>query len=323
MPEALALLSAGAQPIAGGTDLLALMKNQVSAPRALVSLHQIAGFNRIIENDAGLCIGAGALIADLMRWPTLTVAYPLLAQACATVAWPEIRAMATVGGNLCQRPRCWYFRHPLGARCLKRGGDYCYPVHGRADGPFRIFGESPCVAVHPSDLAPALVALGAQVTLTAASAERTLPLTDFYDDAEPARENILSTGELLSAVHVPRPAPGTRAVFLKSKRRPSHDFSHVSVALSAQERDGVCSAACVVLGSVALRPWRLSAVEQLLEGQTLDAGLAARAAELAITGAQAVVSERGTSNAGKIPLVAAQVRRALLSLSGSEQLSAG
>src|SRR5438552_17286960 len=279
MPEALALLSAGAQPIAGGTDLLALMKNQVSAPRALVSLHQIAGFNRIIENDAGLCIGAGALIADLMRWPTLTNAYPLLAQACAAVAWPEIRAMATVGGNLCQRPRCWYFRHPLGARCLKRGGDYCYPVHGRADGPFRIFGESPCVAVHPSDLAPALVALGAQVTLTAASAERTLPLTDFYDDAEPARENILSTGELLGAVHVPRPAPGTRAVFLKSKRRPSHDFSCVSVALSAQVHDGVCSAARVVLGSVALRPWRLSAVEQLLEGQTLDAGLAARAAE--------------------------------------------
>ena len=134
MPEALALLSAGAQPIAGGTDLLALMKNQVSAPRALVSLHQIAGFNRISENDAGLRIGAGALIADLMRWPTLTDAYPLLAQACAAVAWPEIRAMATVGGNLCQRPRCWYFRHPLGARCLKRGGDYCYPLHGRAEG---------------------------------------------------------------------------------------------------------------------------------------------------------------------------------------------
>src|SRR5438874_4586286 len=123
--DALLLLTAGAQPIAGGTDLLALMKNRVIAPHTLVSLHQIAGFNRISESDAGLRIGAGALIADLMHWPSLTETYSLLAQACSVVAWPEIRAMATVGGNLCQRPRCWYFRHPLGSRCLKRGGDRC------------------------------------------------------------------------------------------------------------------------------------------------------------------------------------------------------
>ncbi|MBI3734598.1 MAG: FAD binding domain-containing protein [Chloroflexi bacterium] len=157
--EAAALLTQQARPIAGGTDLLAEIKNGVVAPDLLVNLLNIAELQGITELADGLRIGATTRIEDLLEWPGLWQNYSLLAQSCQVLAWSEIRAMGTVGGNLCQRPRCWYYRHPLGTRCLKRGGDHCYPTQGRANGPFAIFGGGPCYAVHPSDLAVALAAM--------------------------------------------------------------------------------------------------------------------------------------------------------------------
>ncbi len=340
LSEALALLAPEARPIAGGTDLLGLMKNGVLEPAMLVNLQTVGGLGDIREDESGLQIGAGARIADVLAWPGLWQAYPLLAQACQYVAWPEIRTMGTVGGNLCQRPRCWYFRHPLGIRCLKRGGDTCYPVAGRADGPFAIFGGGPCYAVYPSDLAPALVAMDATVTIATRGqetsslqrhgasgaephdreqeasslqrrdGERTISLADFFTGEDIKRENVLQPQELLIALHVPRPPAGTRAVFLKSKRRPSHDFSGVSVALSARLEDGICSAPRLVLGSVALRPWRLPEVERLLDGQRLSGTLIEEAGRLAVRDARPLISSLGHSNAVKIRLTGSLVRKA-------------
>jgi xanthine dehydrogenase YagS FAD-binding subunit len=251
--EVLTLLSPEARPIAGGADLLALMKNEVVVPRTLINLDGLAGFGDIREEAAGLHIGAGARIADVLAWCGIWQTYPLLAYACQYVGWPEIRTMGTIGGNLCQQPRCWYFRHPLGARCLKRGGDTCYPLTGRADGFFAIFGGGPCYAVHPSDIAPALLALDATATIASAAHTRTIPLAAFFVDDDLVRETILQPHELLLALDVPKPRPNTRTYYRKSKRRPSHDFSGVSVALSAALQAGVCSHVRLVLGSVALK----------------------------------------------------------------------
>jgi xanthine dehydrogenase YagS FAD-binding subunit len=314
LPEALALLSPDARPIAGGTDLLALMKNEVVAPTTLVNLDGLAGFGDIREDDAGLHIGAGARIADVLAWPHIWQTYPLLAYACQYVGWPEIRTMGTIGGNLCQRPRCWYFRHPLGTRCLKRGGDTCYPLTGRADGFFAIFGGGPCYAVHPSDSAPALIAMDATVTIASATQQRTMPLADFFASDDLTRETSLQPNELLLAIDVPKPQPNARTYYRKSKRRPSHDFSGVSVALSVAMQDGVCSDMRLVLGSVALKPWRLFEVEQLLEGKRVDASLVAQASAFAVRDAKPLVSSHGTTNATKLKLTEVWVRRALTTL---------
>jgi len=310
LDEVLRLLSAGARPIAGGTDLLTLIKDGISAPPTLVSLERIAGFSLIREDENGLHIGAGARIADVLAWRTLRQTYPLLAQACQYVGWPEIRAMGSIGGNLCQRPRCGYFRHPLGAQCLKRGGDRCYVPEGRADGHYAIYGGGPCWAVHPSDIAPALVALDATVAIASHADRRTIPVEHLFSADDVRRETIVRDDELLTAIHVPKPPHGARAYYRKSKRRQSHDFSGVSVALSAVVRDGVCVSARLALGSVALTPWRLHAVEQLLIGRRVDAALTEEAARLAVRDAKPIVSTRGTSNRAKVWLVEALVKRA-------------
>ncbi|MBI1800425.1 MAG: FAD binding domain-containing protein [Chloroflexi bacterium] len=316
--EAAALLTQQARPIAGGTDLLAEIKNGVVAPDLLVNLLNIAELQGITELADGLRIGATTRIEDLLEWPGLWQNYSLLAQSCQVLAWSEIRAMGTVGGNLCQRPRCWYYRHPLGTRCLKRGGDHCYPTQGRANGPFAIFGGGPCYAVHPSDLAVALAAMDATLTIEGVSGRRAIRLDDFFSPHDVARENTLQAGELLVGVDVPRPQFGARAVYLKSKQRASHDFARASVALAARADDNRLHDARLVLGGVAAMPWRQTEVEQMLNGQTVSAELAAQAATLAVRDARPLVSTRGTSNTAKVALTAALVRRAVLRMADSK-----
>ncbi|MBI5876250.1 MAG: FAD binding domain-containing protein [Chloroflexi bacterium] len=311
--DALALLTSDVRPLGGGTDLLGMLKDGLLAPAALVDVQELSELHGITESDAGLRIGAATPIADVLAWPGLWKNHSLLAMACQVVGFPEIRTMGTIGGNLCQRPRCVYFRHPLATRCLKRGGDLCYPTEGRADGLFAVFGDSPCRAVHPSDIAPALVALHATLQIAAPGGERTVSADQFFSAADLSRENILRPDELLVSIEAPRPATGTRGTYLKSKRRPSHDFSRAAVALSAVVQDGVVTQIDLVLGSVALVPWRLGAVEQLLAGKRLNATLVREAADLAARDARPVATT-GPSNGSKIALVRGLVFKALSGL---------
>jgi xanthine dehydrogenase YagS FAD-binding subunit len=221
-------------------------------------------------------------------------------------ATPQLRALATVGGNLLQRPRCWYFRGQFA--CWLKGGSECFAREGQSQYA-GIFPAGSCVAVHPSDLAPALMALEASLTLQGAASTRTLPVADFFAPPEAQRlvEHRLGTGELLTEVVVPRQPDGTRGVYLKVMERQAWAFALVSVAAVLTLREGRVERARLVLGGVANVPWRVRSIEQALAGQTLTAELAAQAAERAVADAQPLAR-----NGYKVPMARELVRRALL-----------
>ena len=208
--EAVALLSAqpgAARIIAGGTDLLSEIKEGVVTPGQLVSLSEIAGLNGISETDDGLTIGAMTTIADVAAHPVVRSRYTTLAEAADGLATPQIRNVGTLGGNLNQRPRCWYYRHPL-TRCLKKGGDRCYALAGNSKY-LCVTGGDRCYIVHPSDTAVALSALAAHIEIAGPSGTRTAPIDQFFisPSQDLTRENILTSGELVTRVYLPKPSP--------------------------------------------------------------------------------------------------------------------
>ena len=219
-----------AQVLAGGTDLLGLMKDRISGPgmpvpELLVNVKRIPELHGIAEAaDGGLRIGAAVTLADLERDARVTARLPALAQAAAAVATTQIRAMGTVGGNLCQRPWCWYFRHPQ-FPCLKRGGKQCFALPGSNRTYFGVLGLGVCVMSHPSDLAPALIALDARVAIAGATGLRRVPIEQFFRGPRSRTETVLEPGEILVAVDVPAPAPGARSLFLKHRLRGTWDFA--------------------------------------------------------------------------------------------------
>jgi xanthine dehydrogenase YagS FAD-binding subunit len=190
---------AGAQPLAGGTDLLPLMKADVAAPSHLVDVKRLSGLPRGIEATAqGLSLGALTTLSEIEMHPLIRQRYPLLAQAAAVAATPQLRNMATLGGNLLQRPRCWYFRHRL-LPCWLKGGAHC-PAYEGENQLHALFGGGPCYAVHPSDVAPALLALDAQVRVRGAAGARTLPLAEFFSlpTEERRHETAIGRDELVA-----------------------------------------------------------------------------------------------------------------------------
>ena len=209
------------------------------------------------------------------------IATPRWAQAAGGLATPQVRNLGTLGGNLNQRPRCWYYRHPLTV-CLKRGGDRCYAIQGVGKY-LCVTGGDRCFIVHPSDIAVALAALGASVTIASQSGERTVAIADYFvgPDVDLMRENILQPGELLTALTLPSPADGQRSIYLKARERESGDFALVSVAAALVVEDGVIAEASVALGGVAPTPYRSQGTEEYLRGRAVadvspaDAGAAA------------------------------------------------
>lgn len=242
-------------PFAGGTDLLGLMKDGVTAPRRLVNLKRLPGMDRIeIASSGEIKIGALVKIADIAHSALIQERLPALAQAARQVASPQLRNMGTLGGNLCQRPRCWYFRGDF--HCIRKGGDICYAVDGH-NKYHCIIGGGPCYIVHPSDLAVALLALNAQAIIFSGKKSRAVSIGNFYllPDADPTRETILQPGEIVTAVHIPPPPPRQRGVFLKVRERESWDFALVSLAAILQVENQRIRRGRMAFGGVAPVPW--------------------------------------------------------------------
>jgi xanthine dehydrogenase YagS FAD-binding subunit len=300
-----------AQLLAGGQDLLTEMKEHLAEPEVVVNLKGIHGLDEIRADGAGaFAIGALARLSDLEEHEGVQKHHPMLAEAARSVASPQIRSVATVGGNLCQRPRCWYFRNEH-AKCIKKGGSECFS-HDGLNKYNAILGGGPSWIVHPSDLAPALVALDARATLRGGAGERAVPLESFFtlpSEGSVLQENVLQEDEVLARVDVPAPASGTRGTYLKFKERGSFDFALASVAVSLVLEGGKVARARLVLGGVAPIPWRAPDAEAVLVGKALDDAAFRAAAEAAVKGAEPL-----SMNAYKVPLAKGLVVRALQSL---------
>lgn len=298
-----------ARPIAGGQDLLTTMKDYTSRPSRVVNLKGIPGLDRVQANArTGLTIGALVTLTQLEEHPAVRASFPGLSEAAHSIATPQIRNLGTVGGNLCQRPRCWYFRLEE-VNCLKKGGSECYAAKGE-NKYNAILGGGPSYIVHPSDLAPMLVALGASISVVGAEGKRVIPLDKFFtlpSEGSIRRENVLRNDEIITQIQVPASPVAARSTYLKFKERESMDFALASVAAAVHLRaDKSVAQARVVLGGVAPIPWRAAAAEQFLTGKTLTSDVLAEAARLALQGAEPL-----EKNAYKVPLTQTLVRRVL------------
>ena len=302
--------SKGACVHAGGTDLLGCLRDGVFPASKLVSLSALKALRGIDSTpDGGLRIGALATLAEIAASPVIHDRYRALQQGALSAASPQLRNQGTLGGNLCQRPRCWYFRG--GYHCLRKGGDTCFAASGENQH-HCIFGGNGCYIVHPSDTAPTLVALGARVRLAGPKGTRTLPLHSFFvlPDKDFTHENVLEPGEILTEALLPAPVPGMRSLYRKVRERASWDFALAGGAFVVEVSNGLVTRASIVLSGVAPAPWRASAAEKLLVGKPLDARAAAEAASAAVTGADPL-----SENAYKVDLVRGIVEESLLALS--------
>jgi xanthine dehydrogenase YagS FAD-binding subunit len=300
---------------AGGIDLLSLMKDDLVAPQSVVDLRRIAGLDDVVTADGdGLRIGALATLEAVATHPLVTQRYAILADAAMRSGSLQIRNVATVGGNLLQRPHCWYFRSKH-HRCLKKGGSHCFAIPGENQY-HSVFDNEPCAIVHPSTLATALVALGAELELRGADdARRRVALEKFFvlPRRELDRENDLRAGEILLAVRLPPLPPGARMAYLKQGEKDAFDWplADAGVLLDLAP-DGVCRNAAVILGAAAPAPHRAKAAEKALIGRPIDEVVARQSGRAAIEGATPLAK-----NAYKLPLFETLVRRAILKAASS------
>src|SRR5438876_9094580 len=273
------------RPIAGGQDLLTTMKDYSTRPSRVVNLKSIRGLN-LIQGDArrGLTIGALVTLNQLEEYPLVRAMFPGLAEAAHSIATPQIRNLGTVGGNLCQRPRCWYFRLEE-VVCLKKGGSECYAAKGE-NKYNAILGGGPSYIINPSDLAPMLVALGAGVSVVGAEGKRMIPLEKFFtlpSEGSVRRENVLKNEEIITEIRVPASRFAGRSTYLKFKERDSLDFALASVAAAVElQSNQTIKQARLVLGGVAPIPWRAVQAEKFLAGKTLTADVLTEVARLAL-----------------------------------------
>ncbi|MBZ6474122.1 FAD binding domain-containing protein [Streptomyces griseocarneus] len=274
--------------LAGGTTQVDLMKDEVFRPLRLVDITRLP-LREVRADDDTLTVGALTTMEELAAHEVVTDRLPLVRQALLLGASPQLRHMATMGGNLLQRTRCRYFRDPDVACNKREPGAGC----GAIDGFHRmhaVLGTSPhCIATHASDVAVPLLALGASVRIRGQGAERVVPLTEFYrvPGGTPHVENVLEHGELITHLEIPLPPRGTRSGYLKVRDRASYEFALVSVAAALLIDDGTIRAAHLALGGVGTVPWRVPRAEELLRGAAPGPDAFAAAAEAALGGAQA------------------------------------
>jgi xanthine dehydrogenase YagS FAD-binding subunit len=299
---------AAVQPLAGGTTLIDLMKLDVMRPERLVDINPLAGGWSEINLDGGnLRLGALARMSDVAAHPELQRNYPVIAQSLQLAASPQLRNMATLGGNVLQRTRCSYFRDVSYTACNKRNpGSGCAAMDG-VNRMHAVLGTSDqCIATYPGDFAQAMIALDADVEISGKSGTRTLPFAQLHKRPgnTPHVETALAPGELISAVTINGRWP--RSVYLKARDRQSYEFALASVAVALDVQDGIVQDARVALGGVATVPWRAREAEALLKGLKFDEGLAGRVAEAAFVGARP-----REHNAFKVDLGKRVVARAL------------
>lgn len=296
---------------AGGIDLIDHLKEGLDAPDELVELRAISGthgdtMRGIAERDGAWSLGALVTLAQLAEFADLGDAFAALHHAAESAATPSIRNAATIGGNLLQRPRCWYYRH-VDLECLKKGGSQCFALTG--DNRYHaILGGGPSFIVHPSTLGVALVAHDATVVIASAKGERTLPIADLFalPTVDPEREHTLKDGEVIVAITLPKAGADQRSAYASAKEKASHDWPLGEAAVRCRVAGGKMLDVRVVLGHVAPIPWRSREAEAVLEGK-------APSTELFVTAAAAAVAKAKPldHNGYKIPLVSGLVRDAL------------
>ncbi len=294
---------------AGGTDLQGCMRDRVFPVTKVVSITDVDDLRGIRRTpNGGLRIGALTTISEIAGSELIRDRFAGLATAAGDVASPQLRNQGTLGGNLCQRPRCWYYRGEF--HCLKKGGSTCYAESGE-NRYHAIMGGTPCYIVHPSDTAPMLMAFDASVRIQGEGTERTIGMDSFFvlPDRDVSRENSLAQGELVTGVDIPPAPDGTRSLYRKVRERGSWDFALASVAVVLRMDGNRVAKSRLVLGGVAPIPWRLPAVEQLLEGKPITAALAEEAGRLATRDADPL-----EQNGYKVRLVEGIVEESLLAL---------
>jgi xanthine dehydrogenase YagS FAD-binding subunit len=276
--------------LAGGSDLLGIMKDRLEGPKFkmpqyLIDIKGIKDLSYIKEQKNSLKIGATTTLNEIASSNLIHGKYPLLAQAASQVGVPQIRNVGTLGGNLCQRPRCWYFRRAPFKDCLRKGGGNCYAPDGENQY-HAIIGNSGCCMVYPSDMAPALIALNARVEIATPKGNRTVSIEQFYVRPEKnvLRENILTPQEMVVALEVPAPAAASRGVYLKLKERQAFDFAVTSVAINLSLKNKMVADSRVVFGGIAPFPLRSTKTESILKGREIKECISA-ACKAAVDGA--------------------------------------
>lgn len=300
------LATPGARACAGGTDLLGCLRDRVLTASKLVSLNGLEELHGVREvPNGGLRIGALTTLAEIASHAQVKARYQALAAAAAAAASPQLRNQGTIGGNLCQRPRCWYYRGDF--HCARKGGDTCYAKEGENQ-LHAIFGGDVCVMVHPSDTAPALMALGASVRLIGPRGSRTVGLDAFFvlPSKDYTRETVVEPDELVADILLPAPPAGASSTYRKVRSRGAWDFALVGAAVVVGVRGRKIEHARIVLSGVAPVPWRVEPAERELVGHELSDALIDRAAQRASTGATPL-----SANAYKVALVRGAVAEAL------------
>ncbi len=301
--------SKGARIHAGGTDLLGCLRDEILEASKVVSLRQVRELRGLQSTkEGGLRIGALTTITEVAQSQIIKERYPALAQAASEVASPQLRNQGTLGGNLCQKPRCWYYRGEF--HCRRKGGDQCFAYEGE-NAYHCIFGGNMCYIVHPSDTAPALLAYDAKIRIVGPQGPRTVPLAMFYilPKEDVKRETILKPNEIVTEVLLPAAWKGSPATYRKVRARRSWDFAIAGVALALRFRGEKVEKARVVLSGAAPVPWRTKEVEEAITGRQLDAETVSLAAQAAVRKAEPL-----KQNAYKIPLFRAIVEEELIKI---------
>ncbi len=295
--------------LAGGTDLIGEIKEEVLEPEIIVDLKSIENLSYIEKSQDGVRIGALTTITELAENPVIKEEFPGLQEAAESISTPQLRNMGTVGGNLCQRPRCWYYRD-VQVQCRKKGGSRCFAIRGR-NKYHAILGGGLCYIVHPSDLAPMLIALNAELTVRSGKKDKKIPLADFFalPETNVRRENILGPGEIITEIKIPTSNRGDMSTYQKMKERGTWDFALVSAAVKGSLNGKTFSDIRIVLGGVAPVPWRAQAAEKMIKGKTVTEDLIRQAAKETLKEAKPL-----EENEYKKELVETILARAVLSL---------
>jgi len=305
-----------AKVLAGGSDLVAgVMKDWVQGegmpmPDALVDLSTVTNLRGIRVDDRGATIGAMTTLSEIVESKELTERFPLLTQAAHSVASTLIRNYGTLGGNINQRPRCWFFRGK-DFNCYKKGGDFCFAVTGDNRYHAIIAGEL-CYIVHPSDTATALLALNAQAKIAGPDGERMVPFDNYFTGPreDVLRENILKPEELLVEVFIPAPAPGTKQAWMKLKNRQVYDFAVVAVAAAFTVANDTWQDGRIVLGGVAPVPYRATPIENQIKGKNIRSSIRQAAA------AVRTVARPMSMNSYKVDVTQGLIERTILEALG-------
>jgi xanthine dehydrogenase YagS FAD-binding subunit len=310
LDEAIRYLSLdGARAHAGGTDLLGCLRDRVLDVTTVVSIAGLKELSGVgATPDGGLRIGSLTTIAEVARHPVIRSKYRALSMAASEVASPQLRHQGTIGGNLCQKPRCWYYRGEF--HCLRKGGDQCYAVEGE-NLYHCIFGGENCFIVHPSDTAPALAALQASVVIAGPNGRRSVAVENFHmpPSRDFMREAVLEPDEIVTDIVLPPPAEGLRSYYRKVRARRAWDFALAGVALAIVFTGDQAADCRMVLSGAAPVPWRCADAEKVVTGSRLDRDRATKAAEEAVKNAEPM-----DQNDYKIPLFRGLIEQELTTM---------